>query len=94
MPSLGLCRAPVVVAQGQASHCGSSCSCASTSVSRFVVGGLMRRRAGSGGVRVRASSSRRVCVVAIGISFFGVAGLGSGVEFGVLSEEEEAAEGV
>lgn len=58
MPSQGLCRAPVVVvAQAQASHCGSSCSCASTSVSRFVVGGLTRRRAGS--VRVRASSSRR-----------------------------------
>ncbi|XP_024381973.1 uncharacterized protein [Physcomitrium patens] len=56
MPSLGLCRPPFVAAANAQSHCTSSCSSASTSVSSFIVGGI--RRCGSGKWRWKEASSR------------------------------------
>ncbi|KAG0582055.1 hypothetical protein M758_3G029400 [Ceratodon purpureus] len=56
MPSLGLCRPPLVVAA--ATHCShASTSCASTSVSRFLVGGISLHRSRS--LPSRRASSRR-----------------------------------
>lgn len=74
MPTLGLCRPPLVVAAAAVnvqSQCAPSSSSPSTSVSRFLVGGL--RATGSGRLRcssARGVSSRRVwLLVAIEVPF-------------------------